>query len=242
MGRVSFRVIGSLALSMIGVGLITQPAFLFRHGTDHVEASTRYNRGACFAFGSALIGGLLPILVRKSRECHWATVIHVASLCSCVLFTPVAIAVQTTLEHKGTSEAGLEMWDAMRNPQKLLLIGLMALVSFAGLGFQTFGYQVEEAARASAMNFLEIPFSYVLQWWMFGDLLSPLQGLGMTIVVMSGLGNLYPVESPESRQQINERVPFSTSPGQPCRKFSPVLVDSGALPPKRIKRKMSDVC
>merc|ERR1711957_925509 len=61
-----------------------------------------------------------------------------------------------------------------------------------GLGLQTYGYQRESAARASVMTFLEIPFSYVLQFLMFGDLLSPLEGLGMLLVVSSGLINFLP--------------------------------------------------
>jgi len=215
--QVSLSVFGCLALSMVGVSLITQPGFLFGGGSDK---SDEYNRGMLYAFSSALLGGLLPVLVRKSKECHWATVNHVAALCSSVVFTPAAIAVRMALKHVDAPGNGPGMWDGIEDPNKLLMIGLMALVGFAGLGLQTYGYQREQAARASAMCFLEIPFSYVLQYFMFRDLLAPVQGLGMILVVVSGLLNLKPAESSDSVQESKEPVPFCTSPNLACQKLS----------------------
>merc|ERR1712194_530264 len=193
--QVSLSVFGCLALSMVGVSLITQPGFLFGGGSDK---SDEYNRGMLYAFSSALLGGLLPVLVRKSKECHWATVNHVAALCSSVVFTPAAIAVRMALKHVDAPGNGPGMWDGIEDPNKLLMIGLMALVGFAGLGLQT----------------------YVLQYFMFRDLLAPVQGLGMILVVVSGLLNLKPAESSDSVQESKEPVPFCTSPNLACQKLS----------------------
>lgn len=198
--RVPPKVFGCLALSLVGVGLITRPTFLFGHGTNGAE----YSRGALCACGSAVVGGLLPVLVRKSRECHWATVEHVAALGSSAVFTPAALALHA-LGHRDVDPGeSPEAWEGLPDLRQLLLLGLVALVGFAALGLQTFGYQRERAARASAMNFLEIPFSYVLQFLLFGDLLRPAQGLGMLLVVASGLLNLY------------SGVPRLVPPNSPC--------------------------
>ena len=191
--RVPPKVFGCLALSLLGVGLIMPPTFLLGRGAEgRAETGPGYDRGALCACGSALVGGLLPVLVRKSRECHWATVEHVAALGSSAVFTPAALAL-LALERRGgvAPAASPETPQGFPDPRQLLLLGLVALIGFAGLGLQTYGYQRARAARASAMNFLEIPFSYVLQYLLFGDLLRPAQGVGMLLVVAGGLLNLY---------------------------------------------------
>mmetsp|Transcript_3645 Transcript_3645/g.8239 ORF Transcript_3645/g.8239 Transcript_3645/m.8239 type:complete len:412 (-) Transcript_3645:270-1505(-) len=182
-----------LTLSLVGVGLITRPAFLFGDsGTDRTVSIAEYNIGAIFACGSAVVGGLLPVLVRKSKECHWATVTHVTDLCSGAIFTPVALTVITLRQKYGVApdDDAPGIWDGLQDPTKLLLLLLLSVLGFAGLGLQTYGYQRERAARASAMNFLEIPFSYGLQYLLFGDALSPIQGLGALLVISGGLLNI----------------------------------------------------
>jgi multidrug transporter EmrE-like cation transporter len=55
--RVPPKVFGCLALSLVGVGLITRPTFLFGHGTNGAE----YSRGALCACGSAASRLLVPV-------------------------------------------------------------------------------------------------------------------------------------------------------------------------------------
>jgi len=65
------------------------------------------------------------------------------------------------------------MWVGLQDPNKLLLLLLLSVLGFAILGLQMHGYQREHAARALVMNFLEIPFSYVLQYLLFGTRCPP---------------------------------------------------------------------
>ena len=118
---------------------------------------------------------------------------HVTDLCSSAIFTPVALAVIALRQKYGAApdDDAPGMWVGLQDPTKLLLLLLLSVLGFAGLGLQTYGYQRERAARASAMNFLEIPFSYVLQYLLFGDALSPLQGLGTLLVISGGLLNIF---------------------------------------------------
>mmetsp|Transcript_6806 Transcript_6806/g.7278 ORF Transcript_6806/g.7278 Transcript_6806/m.7278 type:complete len:410 (+) Transcript_6806:177-1406(+) len=187
-------VIVCMALSMVGVILVTQPTFLFGNGMEEqTEDMVQYDRGMLYAFLSAALGGLLPVLVRKSKECHWATVEHATALCSTAIFTPAAMGVLALTKDADSDESSnTDLWEGIQDPRALLLLGLVALVGFAGLGLQTYGFQREAAARASVMTFLEIPFSYVLQFLMFGDLLTPIQGCGMLLVISSGLFNFIP--------------------------------------------------
>ena len=78
-----------------------------------------------------------------------------------------------------------------------LLVGA-TLVGFLGLSFQTRGYQLEQAARASVMTVLEIPFAYVLQYALFHEELSLLGLLGVVVVCSATVLNLV------RRQQLND--------------------------------------
>jgi len=192
-------VIACMGSSMVGVILVTQPSFLFGNingEEEYTEDMAAYDLGMGYAFLSAAVGGMLPVLVRKSKECHWATVEHATALYSTAIFTPAALGMMALTHDAADSDAddesSTDLWEGILDPRALLLLGLVALVGFGGLGLQTYGYQREAAARASVMNFLEIPFSYVLQYLMFGDLLTPLQGFGMLLVISSGLLNFIP--------------------------------------------------
>jgi len=179
-----------LALNMGGVCLITQPDFLFgKEGGN--TAGAGYLQGTLCAVAGAVMCGLLPSLVRLSKGCHWSTVEHVTALTSMAVFTPVAIGLWAGIDSLkfGKLESDLSVhWTA---GGFALLVGV-AVFEFIGLGLQTYGYQREQAARASLMAYLEIPFSYMLQYLVWGDLLTWLEGVGMVLIITSGLINLYP--------------------------------------------------
>jgi len=210
-------VIACMGSSMVGVILVTQPSFLFGNingEEEYTEDMAAYDLGMGYAFLSAAVGGMLPVLVRKSKECHWATVEHATALYSTAIFTPAALGMMALTHDAADSDADEssttdDLWEGILDPRALLLLGLVALVGFAGLGLQTYGFQREAAAKASVMTFLEIPFSYVLQFLMFGDLLTPIQGFGMLLVISSGLFNFIP--RLKSSQQTTAAVQTSNS-------------------------------
>ena len=81
---------------------------------------------------------------------------------------------------------------------KWLLLVAVTAVGFLGLALQTRGYQLEQAARASVMTVLEIPFAYVLQYALFHDELSLLGLLGVVVVCSATVLNLV------RRPQLND--------------------------------------
>ena len=70
------------------------------------------------------------------------------------------------------------------------MILLTAVIGFVGLGLQTYGYQREKASRASVMNFIEIPFAYLLQDLMFHRRPNWRGIIGIVLVMVSGLLNV----------------------------------------------------
>ena len=201
------------ALDAAGLLLITQPTFIFGSGgAAGAKDDGSYYIGALSSFVSAVVAGLLPICTRKSKACFWTAVNHCSSALSALVFTPIAIGIWFMVDPGGphkmvvslgellqpeefmmvrTSSTGADGaeaidWQIGRWP---LLLGA-TVTGFVGLALQTLGYQLEEAARASLMTVLEIPFAYVLQYALFREPMTPLGLCGVGLVICGTVLNL----------------------------------------------------
>ena len=76
-------------------------------------------------------------------------------------------------------------WDEDSDFQliKWVLIVCATFTGFLGLALQTLGYQLEQAARASVMTVLEIPFAYLLQYFLFREPITRLGLIGTSLVI-----------------------------------------------------------
>ena len=200
--RIDWSFYPIVLLDACGLVLITQPSFLFsasaaasKAAADGVDDSS-YLMGALSSLCSAVIAGLLPVCTRKSKECHWTAVNHVSSALSAFLFTPIGFAVWfatdvTAMEQSASSFDALAEQGGGGDGAAGVHLGRWPLLlgatvtGFAGLALQTLGYQREEAAKASVMTILEIPFAYLLQAVVFHDEITAL-GLGGVGLVACG--------------------------------------------------------
>ena len=142
---------------------------------------------------------------------------HNSSALSALVFTPLAIAIwvwvdadapaaiaHSTAELFGlpantmSSPVGFHLVsaeDTLKGPPSfqlgkwLLLLGA-TFTGFVGLALQTLGYQLEEAARASVMTVLEIPFAYLLQHYCFQEEITPLGLVGVSLICFATTLNL----------------------------------------------------
>jgi hypothetical protein len=146
-----------IALSVVGTVLVTlgDPGAAQVGGTASEPAvgTGWYGLGVASALCSAVAAGLLPVLTRKSKEAHWATVELWSAAGASLVFTPLALLVWLSLpaiDGLGDSRPAkvAEMWAAAAAVLRLqpLFFTLMALslIGFAGLALQTYGYQVRE--------------------------------------------------------------------------------------------------
>jgi len=188
------------------------------HSSGGSKGDGSYYLGALSAFTAAVVAGLLPICTRKSKACFWTAVNHSSSALSALVFTPLAIAVWVwvdadapaaiahsiselfgvPLNPASTPPAGfhpMSPGDALHGPAgfqlgKWLLLFGATFTGFVGLALQTLGYQLEEAARASVMTVLEIPFAYVLQHYCFQEEITPLGLVGVSLICFATTLNL----------------------------------------------------
>jgi drug/metabolite transporter (DMT)-like permease len=183
------------ALDIVGVCLIVQPSRLSCALTGVCErqgsSSLTYYTGALLALGSAAVAGFLPVAVRKSREVHWTTVEHMTAALTTFVFTPVA-ALCAWLWHRLAEGAESKSVGSLLSANATLTAGQMAVIcgaaaiEFVGLALQTVAYQkVKQAASASLVNYIEVPFAFWLQLTFFrpeGDLLSAAMGAGLIVL------------------------------------------------------------
>lgn len=211
--RIDWTFYPIVALDAAGLLLITQPTFLFggssSSSSSNSSDSSSYFLGALSALTSAIVAGLLPVCTRKSKACFWTAVNHVSSGLSALVFTPLAIAIWFKIDPTAPSAAARSLGELIGAQQLhlipsdnvdgelrafnlgkwLLLVGA-TITGFMGLAMQTLGYQLEEAARASVMTVLEIPFAYVLQDVLFHEPMTPLGLAGVSLVVSATMINL----------------------------------------------------
>lgn len=196
-----------MPMAIAGMLLITQPGFLFASPAysrlsspsssppsfssssgvpvNEEKEGDSYARGVVFALSGAVVSGLLPVCVRASKLCHWTTVEHATSALSGFVFTPLALAFQYLAPTAVNTFQYPEL-----SPGRIMLLLVAAMVGFAGLGLQTYGYQHEEASKASVMTFLEIPFAYLLQHFVFQQTVNGWGLAGVSLVMCSGLTNV----------------------------------------------------
>lgn len=201
--RIDWTFYPILLLDVSGVILITQPSFIFGNVVHAVPEGTTSNAtaggrttedsyllGTLCALSSAFIAGLLPVCTRKSKEAYWISVNQVSDALSAFVFTPLAFVVWFTVDPTAADQshaaaAALFASGGSGGAGKWTLLLGATLTGFAGLALQTLGYQREEAAKASVMTILEIPFAYLLQNIVFHDEITPL-GLGGVGLVICG--------------------------------------------------------
>ncbi|EOD08005.1 hypothetical protein EMIHUDRAFT_106350 [Emiliania huxleyi CCMP1516] len=180
-------------LATAGVALIVRPSFLF----GGAPVTPAYATGLSLAFGSAVMAGLLPLAVRKSKDVHWSTVEHITAILASFVFTPVFLI--SWLATPGSGEGTVpDKLGRLLEPGGLLcswrsaLVVLIAGIGFFGLAMQTSGYQkVESTATAAVMAYLEVPFVFLLQSLFFGEAADAVKLLGVTLLVASGVLNLW---------------------------------------------------
>jgi drug/metabolite transporter (DMT)-like permease len=229
--RIDWTFYPILLLDVCGVVLITQPSFIFgdvarlvpdgagSNGTSTSGGRTSedsYLLGTLCALSSAFIAGLLPVCTRKSKEAVWIVVNQVSDALSAFVFTPLAFVVWFSVDSSaeiqcraaaaalftgshpaGSTFDGTGKW--------LLLLGA-TFTGFAGLALQTLGYQREEAAKASVMTILEIPFAYLLQNAIFHDEITPLGICGVGLVICGTALNLarHMQRAASEKQQVKD--------------------------------------
>lgn len=170
-------------MAFIGVLLIVQPSF----STSVYEATDNSPFGPILAMMAAITAGLLPVAVRKVRFLHWTTIEHVTSALG-VLLTPFAMAAWVCIDHR--AEEILE--DAMISTAGWFTVVVACSVEFIGLAMQTIGYQqVKHAATASLINYIEVPFAFVLQSVLYTRRPTGSAILGATLVLAGAATKLF---------------------------------------------------
>ena len=159
MGR---REVLGLLLSLAGVVLVAQPAFLFGASADSLDL---------FAVGIALLGAVFAAIayvsVRKLGETeHHLVVVFYFPLVA----TPASVPFMI-------SEA---LWPTP--PEWLMLLGIGVVTQIAQV-YLTKGLHTEKAGRAMSMSYVQILFAALWSFLFFSEVPDPLSIVGALLVV-----------------------------------------------------------
>jgi drug/metabolite transporter (DMT)-like permease len=163
--RVGPRELGGVVLGMIGVIFVAQPALLF--GGAGVTLSPL---GVGVGVLGAVFGASASIVVRKLRTEHPLVVVFHFPLLVVPLTLPFVIPVWVT-----------------PTPREWLLLLAVGLVTQIGQLKMTEGLKLEPAARASAISYVQIVFSFGLGFALFHEVPTPLTWIGAALVAVGTL-------------------------------------------------------
>ncbi|CAM1295395.1 Uncharacterised protein r2_g451 [Pycnogonum litorale] len=161
-----FKVLNIL-LSMFGIILVCQPSFLF--GSFGLSEPGRYV-GVILALGAAFANSINNCLVRYSNEIHVAVVVLLQSLASLIIGLLIF----------GFSNETIVL------PNDLRTIGLVIVLGFGNVitrFFDTRAMQIEDATPIAILTTLEIPVTFIFQWWILGTLPTVLGAVGTVITI-----------------------------------------------------------
>jgi drug/metabolite transporter (DMT)-like permease len=163
--RVGPRELFGVALGLVGVVLVAQPSFLF--GGAGVTLSPL---GLGVGLLGAVFGAAASIVVRKLRTEHPLVVVFHFPLLVVPLTLPFVVPVWVT-----------------PTPREWLLLLAVGLVTQLGQVKMTEGLRQEPAARASAISYVQIVFSFALGFTLFHEVPTPLTWLGAALVTIGTL-------------------------------------------------------
>eukprot|EP00931_Biecheleriopsis_adriatica_P074776 TRINITY_DN48776_c0_g1_i1.p1 TRINITY_DN48776_c0_g1~~TRINITY_DN48776_c0_g1_i1.p1 ORF type:complete len:220 (+),score=35.64 TRINITY_DN48776_c0_g1_i1:75-662(+) len=124
---------------------------------------------------------LLPLTIRISREAHWLEIEHINAAVAAWVLTPGSL-IASRIIYPGFS------FDSDLHPRDALLLGGL---SFLALCLQTRGYQYTEASLAAMMWYVQVPFSYTLQFLVFKEVPSRASCVGASCVLLAAALNVY---------------------------------------------------
>lgn len=163
--RPGLRVIGSLALALVGIVLISG---LLGSGEVRLSpAGIAYGIGGCVAFAVYTVLGQKA--VEKDSPFTMTFSIAVVGLAVCALCLPGEFPAMLQLS---TLQVGLGLAIVLFNT---IIPVVLLLAAIKRIG----------ATKASLISILETPFSLLIAFLVLGETLTPLQGAGSVLVVAS---------------------------------------------------------
>lgn len=189
-----------------GTLLIVRPTLLFgdRHHVLRADPGA-YWRGVGFAVAATVFSGIRPVLTRAVRSWHWSSTSHAGCAWSLFLLTPLALALlyaadrdafdahadglACVLGHRAAcpaappEEEGLPPFPRTGATAALFLTPVL---SFAANLLNAYAYRtVTHSHTANMLAYLEIPFAFALQHFLFGEPVDALDVVGILIILSS---------------------------------------------------------
>lgn len=162
-----------LVSCFIGMIFIIRPEFIFKHHSDISNKNFYF-----IVILSAIFKSFEDIIIRNiGKEIHFLIIPFIYSIVGIILYPFILILAADSI---GKPHLGLI---------DLFLLFLIALFSFLYQSFMALGIQNEKAGRASMINYLQIPFMFILDLILFNKPLIFFDVIGTFIIFIFNFGN-----------------------------------------------------
>ncbi|KAF2075961.1 hypothetical protein CYY_002717 [Polysphondylium violaceum] len=164
-------------LSLAGVTIVSKPAFLFPHHPDNAASSSGSTESSgahqllyiLIGIGGAVFSALSFIAVRKiGRGVNTFVLVFYFSLVACIITLPSSFILQSFV------------WPDWATWGWLTLLGVIAVVA---QGAVNRGIQLEKAAKAAAMNYLQIIFTFIWEISFLGGSIDFITVIGTLLIL-----------------------------------------------------------
>ena len=118
-------------------------------------------------------------MVRTAPGAHWLQIQIVAGVNGFFICTPLLILCNMLL-FQSEMISGSSDEDALsENGQSIGLMMLSGLLGFAGMALNVVGYQIGDATKVASMEYLDLIYAFIFQWFMFGDIPNVYEWIGL---------------------------------------------------------------
>eukprot|EP01083_Nonionella_stella_P035446 96721_1 len=176
-----FLLLLSCILLSMGIMILSQPAFITNDENESLSIT-----GIIFACIAAISWAFACILTRTAKESHVLQLEIANSLQTVFLWIPLL----TTINHFwiGNETLGdLFGNDWIFDMYSSVMMCVVGVLGFAGLLFNTLGYQYSDATKVSWLEYIEIPILFGFQTILFNDPPNKYEIIGACMVTVGCL-------------------------------------------------------
>ena len=173
---------------VIGVILVVQPSFLLSILTSETEETktteTTNIDGLTMILIATILWSIEALMNRKAKDIH----VTQSDMVGCINMIVAAIPTSLLLNHFVIKDH--EMGDFHLNSwlfdlESIIIMLSVGVLSFLGLSLDILAYQYGDATKVSWMQYFAIAISYMYQIFLFQQIPTPLQIIGVVLVIIS---------------------------------------------------------
>merc|ERR1712113_406973 len=128
------------------------------------------------------------ILVRTAQEAHWTQIQITTGMRGAFLWTPLLLVLNHFIFQSDLIAGG--KWVGFPDGYYIGMVFMVAFFGFMGITLNVIGYQLGDASKVAWMEYLDLIFAYIFQYFIFGDVPNLWEWIGLACLMSTCLLHL----------------------------------------------------